>query len=274
MSEIVDLLKYYFITPYHADSGYNLVNTTVYAVIALLALYIVYQILKYYKIKIDLKFFIAVLPFILIGSTIRALVDSDILPYTTYTVSPGIYLTVAILFFTSFAVAYNLPKKFKKVKYPPTSTTAVIGLLTYFLILLITFNKIHLTNAFGFFIITTVFLTTSAVTYLALKTLKWKWGTQKTAFLAIASHLLDASTTFIIVDFFGGWEKHPLPRFLADSIGTAATQFPLKLLVLLPITYLINTELKDKNLKNFLLIAIATLGLAEGLRNLISLIII
>ncbi|MBT4248692.1 DUF63 family protein, partial [Candidatus Woesearchaeota archaeon] len=49
---------------------------------------------------------------------------------------------------------------------------------------------------------------------------------------------------------------------------------PLKLIVVIPAIYVISTELKDKQLRNFLLIAIAVLGLGEGIRNLISLILI
>ena len=60
-----------------------------------------------------MKFFIALLPFIFLGSTVRAFVDANILPYTPYTVSPGIYLFTAALFFISFGISYHLSKKSK-----------------------------------------------------------------------------------------------------------------------------------------------------------------
>jgi uncharacterized membrane protein len=76
------------------------------------------------------------------------------------------------------------------------------------------------------------------------------------------------------VDFFGGVEKHPIPRYFIEHFGTGLVFYPLKLLVLLPAIYLIFTELKDrKQLRNFLLISIAVLGFAEGLRNFITLIL-
>jgi len=267
---ISEFITKYFLEPYQADIGYNFINTLTYALLALGLLYFIFKVLQKYKIKIDLKFFISILPFILIGSTVRALVDNDILPYNYYTVSPGIYLIMTLIFLSVFTLCYHTHKQ---IKYPYKSLTALVGLALYTLLIIFTYSKINLTNALGFFIITTLFLATSAATYLILKKLKCKWGTTKMATLAISAHLLDASSTFIIVDFFGGWEKHPLPRFLANLTGTAATQFPLKLLILLPAIYLINSELKDKDLKNFLLIAIASLGLAQGLRNLISLIL-
>jgi uncharacterized membrane protein len=267
---ISDFINKYFLEPYQADIGYNFINTLTYALLALGLLYVIFKILQKYKIKIDLKLFISILPFIFIGSTVRALVDNEILAYTYYTVSPGIYLIMTIIFLSVFTLSYYLSKK---LKYSYKSITSIVGLALYGILIIVTFSRIDLTNALGFFMIATLFLATSAATYLVLKKLKCKWGTTKMATLAISAHLLDAASTFVIVDFFGGWEKHPLPRFFANLTGTAATQFPLKLLILLPAVYLINAELKDKNLKNFLLIAIASLGLAQGLRNLISLIL-
>jgi uncharacterized membrane protein len=266
-----DFLDTYFLEPFRTDSGYNIINTLTYSLIAIGSLYIIYKLLQKYKIKINLKFFFALLPFIFLGSTIRAFVDNNILPYTSLTVSPGIYITTSALFFTSLAISYHLSKKHKIASY--TTITASIGTLTYFLLILFKLKEIQLTNALGFFAITTLFLTSSAILYIVLKKIKWNWATTKIATLALAAHMLDASTTFIIVDFFGGWEKHPLPRYFANLAGTASTQFLLKLIIIIPALYLINKELKDKNLKNFLLIAIATLGLAEGLRNLITLIL-
>ena len=42
----------------------------------------------------------------------------------------------------------------------------------------------------------------------------------------------------------------------------------------IPVAYLLFKDIEDKNMRNFFIIAIAVLGLAEGLRNLISILII
>ncbi|MBN2478466.1 DUF63 family protein, partial [Candidatus Micrarchaeota archaeon] len=56
--------------------GYNLVNTLVYAGIALAVLYILYTAFKKYRIKINEQFAYGVLSFILLGSTVRVITDS------------------------------------------------------------------------------------------------------------------------------------------------------------------------------------------------------
>jgi uncharacterized membrane protein len=86
--------------------------------------------------------------------------------------------------------------------------------------------------------------------------------------------MFDASATFIAVDFLGAIEKHPLPNMISGFVGTAAIMYALKLIVLIPLIYLLNKEFKDKNFVAYLAIAIAVLGLAEGLRDLLTIIIV
>ena len=58
-----------------------------------------------------------------------------------------------------------------------------------------------------------------------------------------------------------------------ESSGTEASFFVLKLMFLIPAIYVIVTQIEDKELRDYLLISIAILGFAEGLRNIISLIL-
>ena len=70
------------------------------------------------------------------------------------------------------------------------------------------------------------------------------------------AHILDSSATFIAVDFFGFWEKHPLTRTMSEFAGTTAIFYLLKLIFLIPLVYLLTKEVKDKNLRNYFLIVI------------------
>jgi uncharacterized membrane protein len=84
--------------------------------------------------------------------------------------------------------------------------------------------------------------------------------------------MLDASSTYVGVDWFGYTEKHVLPNFLIDLAGTALVMYPLKLLILIPVLALIDDALKDEpSLKNLTKLALLTLGLAPALRNTIRL---
>ena len=68
--------------------------------------------------------------------------------------------------------------------------------------------------------------------------------------------------------FFGGFEKHVVPRAIIEFFGTPLSFIPAKLAVVIPVIYYLN---KDKgNLAKLILVAIFVLGLAQGLRNLIN----
>jgi uncharacterized membrane protein len=49
--------------------------------------------------------------------------------------------------------------------------------------------------------------------------------------------------------------------------------YPLKIIVILSILYIIDQEIKDKTTNNMLKLAIFILGLAPGLRNFITLLL-
>jgi uncharacterized membrane protein len=84
--------------------------------------------------------------------------------------------------------------------------------------------------------------------------------------------MLDASSTYVGVDWFDYTEKHVLPTFLIDLAGTALVMYPLKLLILIPVLVLIDDALRDDpSLKNLTKLALLTLGLAPALRNTIRL---
>ena len=85
---------------------------------------------------------------------------------------------------------------------------------------------------------------------------------------ALTAQLFDAINTSFVLLFFGGFEKHVIPRAIIEMFGTPLAFIPAKLLVVIPIIYYLN---KDRtNLSKLILIAIFVLGLAQGLRNLIT----
>ena len=100
---VTGLLTKYFVGPIYLDSGYNFVNTIVYAVVALVFLYGLYTGLDKLNIKINRKFFYALLPFVLFGASLRAFVDNGLIKLNFWTVSPGIWMFIAGIFFFCFA---------------------------------------------------------------------------------------------------------------------------------------------------------------------------
>jgi uncharacterized membrane protein len=89
--------------------------------------------------------------------------------------------------------------------------------------------------------------------------------------MILYAHMLDASSTYMGVDWFGYYEKHVVPTFLIALTGSAAVMFPLKLLVLLPVLSMIDKSVEDRALKNLIKLTLITLGLAPAVRNTLRL---
>jgi len=271
MSVIMNFINRYYLEPLRFDEGYNFVNSITYALIALALLYVIYKGFEKTNVKINFKFFIGLLPFIILGSSIRAFVDHNLYSYNFWTVSPGIYLLITGIFLLALVSGLTL-QKFRDIEF--WKTLFGVGLILVIVNFAVVASKLRFESLlFGLAMIALAIITT-LILYFAFKKLNWKWATQKTAFLPFAAHMLDASATFIAVDFLGAVEKHPLPVFMTNFAGTAAIMYLLKLLVLIPAVWLINKEIENKNLRNYLFIAIATLGLAEGLRDLLTMILV
>jgi len=88
--------------------GYNTVNTITYAFLMAISIAIIYKILEWLKVELDYKFFLAMVPYIVLGATLRSLEDSNLFlkPLTYLFIAPVVYLVVGIstLFIVIFAV--------------------------------------------------------------------------------------------------------------------------------------------------------------------------
>ncbi len=267
---LTDFFQKYFVTPIYTDSGYNIFNTIAYAIIAIVALVGIYKLLKKLDFKVDNKFFYAILPFILFGSSLRAFVDAGIYNISFWTVSPGIYILTAAIFLATLLLSLMV-SRLTKAKIAYWKTCLLIGITLAVVNFGLVASKLHITNLKYGFAIVGIAALVSLVLWFAFQKLKFIAGVKN--FLPFPAHMLDASATFIAVDFLSAVEKHPLPTFMTSITGTAAIMFLLKLVVLIPLVYFFDKEFKDKEFVTFMLIAVAVLGFAEGIRNLLAIII-
>lgn len=119
------------------------------------------------------------------------------------------------------------------------------------------------------------------IVYLSVRLVSKKWPKFNSMIspvnmAIVVGHMLDASATFVGVDFLGYVEKHRLPTILMEATGTALVMFPLKLVFLLPALYLIDVSMEEDARSNRHLIvlvklAILVLGFGPGMRNIIRL---
>ncbi len=259
----MDFLNTYFISPIYHDEGYNYINTITYGLIALGALYIIYRVLQRMKFPVDKKFMLTILPFVLLGSSLRVFVDNGIYKIGFWTVAPGIYIFIAAIFLVSLlACWFSFKENYWKYCI---SVGIVLAVINFWLAR----SSLHVTRAHLGLVIFALGIGVSLLIFVLMKWLRLSWFSGLAKW-AVAGHMIDASATFIAVDFLGAVEKHPLPRLMSEITGTSAIMFLLKLAVLLPAIYLIDTDIKNEQAKNYLFIAIATLGLAEGVRDLLA----
>ncbi len=256
------------ILPIQQEESYTILGTVIYALIAIALLYLIYRLMKN-RVSFDFKFFLQLIPFIFLGASLRAFVDHDFLARTFWLISPGIYLLIAGVFFLCLAISL-LAERARKWDY--WKVNFLIGFVTLLAAWLFVAEKVQLQNGKILLACLTLFLALVVLMFFIFKRLNWKVFYNRISFSAIASQIFDGGNTSVILALTPAYEKHPIPSFLIEKLGSWIF-LPVKIAVVLIAVWLIYTQIKDKELRNLLLIAIAVLGFSQGLRNLISLIL-
>ena len=245
-----------FVSGWNKPEAYNYVDTIAYAVLAIVLISVIYKFLNK-RVKFDTKLLLKILPFIVLGSIIRVYADTGVYPRFFLTVTPGIWIAMVLLFLVSFFLDKLLKKEV---------------ILTYLPIILILFHlpDFKVVNYDALLYYSAFFLL--AISPFALLKAKYSLFKDNLSFAAILSHLFDATSTFINIDFYNYVEIHVVGGFFTKLLNTGLVMYPLKLVVLLPLIYYLNKD-KDKNFSNYLKIIICVLGLGPGIRNFITLLL-
>jgi len=257
----------YYVEPIIYDSGYNPVNTVTWAILLGICILGLIRIFKRLDLKMDEKLVLYTLPYVLAGSSLRVIEDAGLVtpPASYLLITPLIYFLVFFVTTASLILTRKiLGENFHRVY-------ATIGLLW-------TFVNLAALSTVGverpLVPVAVLFLGTflTGIIYLLRVPLPQLNFLDNRYNLAILySHMLDASSTYIGVDWFGYYEKHVVPTYLIDLTGTAAIMYPLKLLVLLPLLSIIDKYIEDKSLLNLTKLALIVLGLAPAIRNTLRL---
>jgi len=257
---ITDFLGNYFF------SGYTVFNTLIYGIILVIAIFGIIKLFEHYKINpTDLIF--PLIPFIFIGSGVRALVDNGIYPYNWALITPGIYFIVGGIAIATLLFSIYL-QRWKDIDF--RYTIFIVGFI------IATANLINIFNLNSIAIIQILLvwgLFTLAFVIVGMFWSLFDIGSYngKINLSIISAHLFDASTTFIAVDYYGYFEQHVLPNSIYGFTGTAITMFPLKIIVISLGLYLVDKYIDDETIAGTLKLAIFILGLAPGVRNFLSL---
>lgn len=247
----MDIINEYFVKPMVERTGYNVVNTLVYAAIALAAAYAIYKLLKRLRIAISERFALAVIPFVLLGAVVRVVVDAGRYPYTPFTTSPGIYVVIAAITLTCVLLLRGNARGMAAI--------GTLLLASQALLLPVPQNAYAAAQILALAILGT--LVGLAIARLA----RVRLGALGSAVLL--SHSLDGAATFVGVSALGYAEQHVLSNAIMGVSGSMLSFYAVKVLfasVAAPLV--IRSDLKAEE-KNYVLLLLVIFGLAPGARD-------
>ncbi len=251
-----DFINTYFIQPINTGNGFNIVNTTAYALLFVLIAYITFEIFKKLKIKVDRRLVISIVPFILFAISIRVFEDAGIVSGFWF-VTPGIWILFFGVIFPALLLSVFIQKR---TKFPYYKIMAAIGIILFLPTLLI----VQLKNIQGLLYVLLFFVPL----LILLKFVKWTIENK----VITTVHGFDSIVTFVSIEFFNYKELHVLPNFVINLTGTAFSFVILKLIVVVSVLILLDKHVEDKEFKNFIKLAIGILGFVPGVRDFLSLI--
>jgi len=265
----------YYLSGIINDTSYNPVDTLTYAIVLGISLFGVLKLLEKLNVKIDAKFMISVTPYIIAGSSLRVLEDLKIFtpPLKYLFVTPIIYFFMFAVTISVLAIAINLERKRKIRDYHTFFGYAGTALAFLNICALLVYGNVE--NAFPAAVILTLGIVSTGIVYFISRQLNFALLTDKVNISILFTHLLDASSTFIGMDWLNYYEKHVAPTFFIDLAGNftdhpSLVMFPLKLLVFIPVLYMLDNKLEDekeRKLIGIMKLAILVLGLSPAVRN-------
>lgn len=273
IDKVTQFINDYYIDPILHDSGYNIVNTITWAILLGICIFGVVKLLKRLDVQIDNRLTLAIVPFVLAGSSLRVIEDIGAIgpPLSYLFITPNIYfvvfaVTLCLLVLSKWAVTLKGSGDYMKI-------FAVCGLAWFVVNLMVIFYLEDLVLPWvPVFVITisslVLYITKSILDRAGLDLLK-----SRINIAILWVHLMDASSTIAGIDFLGYYEKHVVPAYLIDLTGTAFVMYPLKLSIFIPVLYLLDKHFdqdeESKTLKTFLKMVIIVLGLSPACRNTI-----
>jgi uncharacterized membrane protein len=285
---ISEFIYKYYIDPVIYSEPYNVVETLTYAVILVLGVYLLYRWLSKSTwlsdigLKIDARFILATLPYVVLGGVLRVIQDTGMISGTLQflIVTPPIYFvlfffTIGMIFLSLFLQQQGLVKNFLSF-YALAGSMAAIVVVLILAAWGINHNGIDL---FVLGIIPLMAITATSLVWAFMRyALKWQYVTDPLYITLIFGQLLDASATSYGIDFHPAVqyiEQHVVGSNLIHLTGTAFVMFPLKLIVLFPAIYIMQLFRKEANpaFWHLVLLAMIVVGFAPGIRDLTRMIL-
>lgn len=254
----MEFINEYFIRPIEMREGYNIVNTVVYVVIAILALYLLSRYFNKKNIPfLDERMIFSALPYAITAGMIRAIVDFvdntkmqegiyGLYTYSYWNVTPGIYIVMSSIFLFVYYLEH---------RYSLNKISMIIGyaMLVFHLFLILP----HITHISALISLIMAYIPAILLSSTPLQ------------FYAYLGQALDGASTFVAIELIGKYqEKHVVASAIGDNFS-----YLLFYLLKIGIVYVIDryytkVGLKEDDRRMVLGLA-AILGLGIGTRNMI-----
>src|SRR6266699_3878735 len=101
MTGFQDILNY-FLNP-TGTFGYDLPKTLSYGFVLVVAVYLIFLLLKKFKIDVDRRLYLSVSPYIVLGGILRVMQDAGLVN-SWWFVTPGIYVFIFSICFSSIVL--------------------------------------------------------------------------------------------------------------------------------------------------------------------------
>jgi uncharacterized membrane protein len=294
----IGFIEKYFIL----EQGYNIYNTLVYTTIGILAIFFIGKIIvrinqkgterwgeeNYIPVQMDSEFFVSILPYIFIGSTLRVLQDiadqgKIISPYEIFRlrifVTPYVYIiTILLTLFLGLVSIIISQEYFKNIQRFSNwrITFFTIGCLfeiVLFLPIPFLLTDLHyIVGGLSILLLSSIFgilfhLSATRLTHYYLPNMIIR----REDVLAMVTQMFDAFNTVIAIEFFNYQEKHYLPAILFDTPLGAWPFLILKFVVVLVFIYAVR-GIESDEIQKWLLWVVFLLGLATGTRDFLRLV--
>ncbi|MGA3359069.1 MAG: DUF63 family protein [Halobacteriota archaeon] len=266
--DLGNFINEYYINPIIHDTGYNPINTITWAIILGLSLFGVVKLLDKLDVTVDEVFIFAVSPYIFVGGSLRVVEDAGIVaaPFKYLLITPLIYLFIFFVCVAVLMLSVGLQRAIHINYYWPFATAGVAwSALNVWLL----YQTAPSFNAGILALILSVAVALSFAVYAIARLLNFTLLKDRVNAFVLDGQLFDATATSFGLTFLPYAEKHVLPNFLIEATGTAFVMYPLKLMVTVPVLFIIDQYLKteSKNLVGLVKLAILTVGLAPAIRD-------
>ena len=259
MTSFQDILNY-FLNPTETF-GYDLPKTLSYGIVLVIAVYLIFLVLRKLKIDVDQRLYISVSPYIVLGGILRVMQDAGLIN-SYWFVTPGIYLFIFSVCFSTIVFSKKFLEK-RGVSYFKISFLFGMILVSFSFPFLPSFNFLNASIvSFYFFPLFLVFYKFD------------KWSSENRTVTLM--QMFDAVTTFVAVSYFGistftsGFvEQHFFPNFLISTFGPFSFVV-VKFFVIVSVLLVIDKFSKDLEFNKYLKFIIAILGAATGTRDFLA----